>query len=189
MDFNKSRPLARFALLALLMAATRYHHFGSSLQLPDASTAVFFIAGLYVASASALPALLLLAGLLDYLAVAVGGVSAWCVTPAYAFLIPTYAVLWFGGRWYASRHRLTSSTAVPLAGALLVTTALAFLISNVGFYAFSGYFPEMSAAEYSDAVAPYYSRYLGWTVFYVVVVVAIQMTAARLASARRADTR
>lgn len=36
------------ALFALLMAATRFHHFGSALFLPDASLAVFFLAGFYL---------------------------------------------------------------------------------------------------------------------------------------------
>src|SRR5204862_6495037 len=145
-------PIVRFVLLALLMAVTRYHHFGSALQLPDASTAVFLLAGLYVPSVAAFPALLLLAGLLDYLAVDLGGVSAWCLTPAYAFLIPTYVVLWHGGRWYRSRYRITWSGAARLAGTLLIVTTLAFLISNAGFYAFSGYFAEMGAGDYAAAV-------------------------------------
>src|SRR5204862_7022694 len=98
-------PIVRFVLLALLMAVTRYHHFGSPLQLPDASTAVFFLAGLYVPSVTALPGLLVLAGVLDYLTVDAGGVGAWCITPAYAYLIPTYAAPWLGGRWYSSPLR------------------------------------------------------------------------------------
>ncbi len=33
-------------ILALAMLATRFHHFGSSMNLPDASLAVFFLLGL-----------------------------------------------------------------------------------------------------------------------------------------------
>ena len=40
------------AALILLMAATRYNHFGSSLALPDASYAVFFLGGLVALAAS-----------------------------------------------------------------------------------------------------------------------------------------
>ncbi|WP_052700170.1 hypothetical protein [Methylocucumis oryzae] len=32
-------------LLIALMVVTRYHHFGDALHLPDASLAVFFLAG------------------------------------------------------------------------------------------------------------------------------------------------
>jgi len=34
--------------LVLLMALTRYNHFGSSVALPDASYAVFFLGGLFL---------------------------------------------------------------------------------------------------------------------------------------------
>ena len=34
--------------LMFLMAVTRFHHFGTSIFLPDASVAVFFLAGLWV---------------------------------------------------------------------------------------------------------------------------------------------
>jgi hypothetical protein len=40
-----SRPLPSGLLLAALMLATRSHHFASPLHLPDASWAVFFLAG------------------------------------------------------------------------------------------------------------------------------------------------
>jgi 4-amino-4-deoxy-L-arabinose transferase-like glycosyltransferase len=33
-------------ILALVMLATRFHHFGSTVNLPDASLAVFFLLGL-----------------------------------------------------------------------------------------------------------------------------------------------
>lgn len=43
--------------LAALMALTRYGHFGSAVSLPDASLAVFFLAGFYL-PAWVFPALL-----------------------------------------------------------------------------------------------------------------------------------
>ncbi|MGH8472507.1 MAG: hypothetical protein ACREVJ_08675, partial [Gammaproteobacteria bacterium] len=48
--------------LALLMAATRSHHFAATLHLPDASWAVFFLAGFYLRPLWVFPALLALAG-------------------------------------------------------------------------------------------------------------------------------
>ncbi len=160
------KPLAIFSLLMLLMAVTRYHHFGSAVQLPDASLAVFFLAGFYVAHIAALPVLLVTAGLIDYLAISVGGVSDWCVTPAYAFLIPTYAAMWYGGRWYAARHRQAWSTLLPLALALFVATSVAFLVSNGSFYMASGRFPAMSGMEYALYVAGFYPSYVASTFAY-----------------------
>ena len=95
--------LAIACALAALMAATRFHHFGSAFHLPDASLAVFFLGGLYLRRTAAFGAYIGLAALLDYVAIVHGGVSDWCVTPAYAFLLPTYACLWWAGVW-CSRH-------------------------------------------------------------------------------------
>jgi hypothetical protein len=166
MTSSARKPLAIFGLLMLLMAVTRYYHFGSAVQLPDASLAVFFLAGFYVAHIAALPVLLVAAGLIDYLAISVGSVSDWCVTPAYAFLVPTYAAMWYGGRWYAARHRLAWSTLLPLALALFVATSVAFLISNGSFYMASGRFPEMGGLEYALYVAGFYPAYVASTFAY-----------------------
>jgi hypothetical protein len=45
--------LASASALAALRAATRFHHFGSAMYLPDASLAVFFLGGLYLRRALA----------------------------------------------------------------------------------------------------------------------------------------
>lgn len=172
----RGRRVVLFTLLALFMAATRFHHFGSPVNLPDASLAVFFLAGFYLKNALALPVLLLGAGLIDYLAINVGGVSDWCVSPAYWSLIPTYACLWLGGRWYAKHQRMSWSTLIPLLSALIVTTGIAFVISNASFYLLSGYFPHVNWMDYSAAVAKYFPRYLGWTFLYTALAVTIHLT-------------
>ena len=164
-------------LLALLMAATRFHHSGSATHLPDASLAVFFLGGFYLRRPVLLACYLAEAALIDYLAITLGGVSDWCVTPAYAFLIPTYAGLWLGGVWYARRHRFEWRTLVPLAGAVFVAVSTAFLISNASFYILSGYFPEMSWADYAARVARYFPPYAIATVAYIGVAVALQVLA------------
>ncbi|HYR05226.1 MAG TPA: hypothetical protein VEP71_00935, partial [Gallionella sp.] len=63
-----TRPaLAGLSLMAL-MAATRMHHYASALHLPDASLAVFLLAGFFIASPLLFAGLLLEAGALDYVA-------------------------------------------------------------------------------------------------------------------------
>ena len=49
MNNIQTRSIAIFISLAALMAATRFNHFGSAVSLPDASYAVFFLCGLYLA--------------------------------------------------------------------------------------------------------------------------------------------
>jgi hypothetical protein len=169
--FSLRKSQAGWVLLGLLslMAATRFYHFGSMISLPDASLAVFFLAGLYVRSYWILALFLVEAGLIDYLAITYGGVSGWCVSPAYAFLIPTYAVMWWAGQWCSRFNRFTIGTFLALGGVLLTATTLAFLISNGSFYLFSGRFPEMNWLEYATRVASYYPPYLAYALLYIAV--------------------
>ncbi|MBI3778285.1 MAG: hypothetical protein HY274_05150 [Gammaproteobacteria bacterium] len=178
------KPLVIFILLALLMAATRYHHFGSALHLPDASLAVFFMAGFYLAGVLAFPVLLVEAGLIDYLAITVGGVSDFCVTPAYGFLIPAYGAMWFAGRWAAGKVQMRWQSLLPLFGALFVATSIAFLISNGAFYMLSGRFPDLSWAQYSERVAKYYPPYVAWAFFYVAFAAFVHWAAATIGQMR-----
>ena len=173
-----SRNTLILSALALLMAATRYNHFGTAVSLPDASLAVFFLGGLYLARAGrgawlAFTFLLLEAWGMDYYATAFRGVSDWCVTPAYSFLILTYASLWQGGRWLAARLASGQTGMAVVAGSALGSVALAFLISNASFYLLAGYFSEMGAAEYASAVARYFLPYLGSAALYLLPAAAL----------------
>lgn len=161
--------------LGLVMAATRFHHFGSAISLPDASLAIFFLAGFYLRPSLFLAAFLAEAALIDYLAIAYGGVSDWCVSPAYFFLIPAYASVWFAGRWYVSHHQKTWRTLVPLLAALAMGTSMAFLISNASFYLFSGRFPDMSWVEYGARVAKYFPPYVTSIFLYVLFAAAMHV--------------
>jgi hypothetical protein len=167
--------------LALLMAATRFHHFGSATHLPDASLAVFFLAGLYLRRPALFACFLAEAALIDYLAVVFGGVSDWCATPAYAFLVPAYACLWYAGVWYARRSRFEWRTLLPLLGALLPGVTAAFLISNGSFYLLSGYFSGMGWLEYGARVAKYYPPYLSGALVYVALAACVHVLVAAVA--------
>lgn len=166
--------------LILAIAASRYNHFGSAVSLPDASWAVFFLGGLYLArsaraSVAVFIALLLEAGLVDYYATSVQGISDWCMTPAYWFLIPTYASLWFAGHWFATRHSMEGRGLAGLALTAWAASSFAFLFSNTSFYVFSGRFNDMTAMEYAARVAQYYGSYVSVALFYVACAVALQM--------------
>lgn len=171
--------------LAVVLAVTRSGHFGSIAMPPDATLAVFFLAGAFVASAWLVPLLLLEAALVDYLAISVDGVSSYCVTPAYLFLIPTYVTLWWAGRWYGRRLTDKGHAIVALAFAVIVGTTVAFLISNGSFYALSGYFASLSFTTYATRVAQYYPPYLGWTALYAGLGVAVLRWLAHADSTQR----
>lgn len=165
-------PLVIALLLALVMVVTRFHNFSaishfSAISLPDASLAIFFLVGFYLRSPLFFVAFFAEAALIDYVATTYAGVSDWCITPAYFFLVPAYAGIWFAGRWYATRHRQTWMTLVPLVAALTVGTLVAFLISNASFYLLSGRFTDLSWIEYSARVAKYLPSYAISTFLYV----------------------
>lgn len=153
--------------LAALMALTRSQHFAGLHHLPEASWAVFFLAGVYLSRGWAFPALCLGAAAVDYVAIAYGGTSGFCVTPAYAMLVPAYGALWLAGRWYAKHHREALATLLPLIGSVLVGAMLAELFSSGGFYLFSGYFAAPGIAEFAARVAQYFPAYLGALALYV----------------------
>lgn len=160
-------------VLAALMAATRMHHFGSAMHLPDASLAVFMLAGFFIASPLFFAGLLLEAGALDYVAITHLGVSDWCVTPAYWFLIPTYAVLWFAGRYYARIHQQSWRSLGVFSGIAFAAVSMAFFISNGAFYWFSGRYPNVNVAEYAARVAQYYPQYLTGGLLYLACAAAL----------------
>ena len=152
--------------LIALMVLTRFHHFGDVLHLPDASLAVFFFAGFY-RKKMLFVFLLALAALIDYVAIE-NGTSSWCVTPAYVFLIPTYAVMWFAGRYCSTFTAMKIAELAKSVGLLTLATSAAFAISNGSFYLFSGRYEDLSLGEYFVRVAQYFPFYVGVALIYVV---------------------
>lgn len=181
----KTKQTGIMIVLALLMAATRSHHFGSAMFLPDATLAVFFLAGFYLANlrSAALLAfifLLLEAGGVDYYAIVFRGVSDWCVSPAYWFLIPTYGVMMWTGKWFAGRAQNSVQGLATFAAASFVSSSMAFLISNGSFYLFSGRYPNTNLSEYASRVAQYYPPYLGSSLMYLGLALLVHVAATSL---------
>lgn len=173
--------LAVFVALAAAMVATRVHHFGSALHLPDASMAVFFLGGLHVKSAAQgwrthVPflALAALAGLLDWASISLGGTSDFCVTVAYSFLLPAYAVLWYGGRWAAGRFGTTPRGLMATGTVALAAASGSFLISNGAFYWLGDRYESPHVAEYLARLWQWGPLFVRTTMAYVVVVLAAQ---------------
>mgnify|MGYP001583443654 FL=1 len=154
-------------VLASLIAATRGHHFDLLNHLPSASWAAFFLAGVYVRSLWVFPGLLAEAAALDYVAITWGGVSSFCVSPAYGFLLPAYGALGVAGRWYATRHHESLATLVPLTISMLIGVSLCELLSSGSFYYLSGRFDETSLAGLSERMIQFFPRALFAFLFYV----------------------
>lgn len=162
------RPAA-VALMAL-MAATRFNHFGSALALPDASLAVFFLAGLWLGGRYLFALLLAEAGLIDYLAINHLGVSDYCISPAYGFLILAYGAMWLGGKWCRRFAGFSGLASLQQVMALTVSTSVAFLISNGSFYLLTDKVASRSWEQYSQTVSDYFPAYLTSTLIYGVAI-------------------
>ena len=180
LSLTSRQQLAIGTALALLMALTRSHHWATPHSLPDASWAVFFLAGGYLRAFWIAPALMLEAALVDYIAISWGGVSGFCVSPAYWLLIPAYATLFLAGRAYARHHRLSWSALPWLAGSALAGAALAELFSSGGFYFFSGRFAEPSLGEFFPRLLQYFPQTLSTLATYLGLAAVIHVAVASL---------
>jgi len=154
-------------VLITLLLITREHHFASLHNLPGASWAVFFLAGVYLRSAWPLLGLLALTWTLDFSAYLWDDASAFCLTPAYIFLLPAYGALWFAGRWFASRYQFSWRTVIPLCFSLISGAIVCELFSSGGFYFFSGRFEETTFIEFWQRSLHYFPLYFQSLLFYV----------------------
>ena len=183
MNLSSSQRIGIFAVLALIMAATRFHHFAA---VPDASWAVFFVAGFYLRGSArwAFPLLVALAVLVDFLVITNQGLNFWthyCVSPAYWFLLPSHALLWAGGSWLRARYR---GPGLPALGLLVVAFVLAtsasFVLSNGSFYWLSDVVATRSFGGWLKNLGDWYLAYLATTAGYVAIAASAHVIGALL---------
>jgi hypothetical protein len=173
--FSKTNLILIGAALTLLLIATRGHHFASMINLPSATLAVFFLAGLYLRQTGVFAVLLTLCAALDFFAITFGGVSSFCVTPAYGFLLPAYGVIWLAGRWLAKRYSFNWTTILPLTGSLVLSAALSELFSSGGFYLFGGRYASPTLAEFVARLVKYFPQQLEGLIFWMSVAVMVHI--------------
>jgi len=152
------------------MVLTRSHYFS---LLPDASWAVFFIAGFYLHSWKrwVFPSLIGLAVLVDWQVITAQGIRFWqhyCISIGYGCLLPAYFVMWAGGQWLQQHNQRPIRQRVTLfLLSLSSSVALCHLLAQGGFYwlsesisdpTFSGW-----AKNYVRWFLPYWSVALLYT--------------------------
>jgi hypothetical protein len=172
-----SGQFAVFALLAFVMAATRFGHTGSPWLPPDASWAVFFVGGFYLARAWrwALAALLLEAVAVDCAAIGYTGVSNYCVTVAYWFIVPAYSLLWLGGAWLRRHYRQSPMDLARLLLGFTISVTLCFLITQGSFYWLGGRIEQASLAGWWSNFARWYGHFLAVSGAYVALAALIEI--------------
>ena len=163
-------------LLLLTMILTRGN---ITAHLQDASWAILFMVGFYLRGKNigryAFPLFFLAAFVIDLVVINAQGGVYYCFTPSYPFLIPSYAAMWFAGRWFANNYEENAIGMFKFIGAALVGTIVCFLISNIGFYLFAGKFEAMSVSQYAQSVAKYLPSYLTTTGLYLGFVALIHL--------------
>ncbi|AYC33697.1 hypothetical protein D3880_15635 [Pseudomonas cavernae] len=188
MHLSPRSQLAIGLVLALLLAVTRGQHF-ATVNLPSASWAVFFLAGVLLKPRWVFPALFLEATALDFSMVALGTVDDWCTSPAYWILVPAYAALWGGGRLYAGWHRDELRSLAVLALTVLVSALVCHLLSSGGFYFLSGRYPEPTLAAFLPRIGWYYPRFLANLALYVGVATALYIGARAFFQQQRVEAK
>jgi hypothetical protein len=183
----KAEWIAAFAL-AILMAVTRIHHFGIGTVAPDASTGVFFLAGLLLASPWWIAAFLVEAVILDGVAIGFLKVADACMSSGYALLAPAYAALWFAGRALRKTEMLNAVAAAKSICFIVAGTIAFFVISNLGYFLGSDFY-QLGIAEYVTRVTRYFPTYLTVTLFYSAFGVAAFFAARRLGMLEAATAR
>lgn len=169
-----------FILLAGAMALTRVNHFAA---MPDASWAVFFVAGYLLRGQArwAFPLLMAVAVVVDYLVISRAGLDFWshyCVSPGYWFLLPAHFSLWMAGSWLAARKSPLGLRALQFAAALSVGVVLCHLFAQGGFYWLSSSVAEPTLAgwwkNFSDWLWPY-ARTAGMYVLPLAMIEALRL--------------
>ncbi|PZO08447.1 MAG: hypothetical protein DCF27_08240 [Lysobacteraceae bacterium] len=184
---------AIFVGLAALMAATRMNHFGA---IPDASWAVFFIAGFYLRGSVrwAFPALMALAVAVDYAVITGSGQSFWshyCMSPGYWFLVPAHLSLWLGGSLLRRHHGRSPASALGLLlVSLFASVAACHLFAQGGFYWLSDSVANPTVAGWARNYADWFLPYLRTAGIYVALAAVLHVALAPLLrpAAGAADT-
>lgn len=179
--------LGIFALLAIVMAGTRLNHFA---PVPDASWAVFFVAGFYLQAQArwAFPALMLLAVLVDWAVISGSGQAFWshyCVSPGYWFLLPAHFSMWLGGALLARCSQRNDLRRLGLLALLLPTSAaLCHLFAQGGFYWLSDVVANPTVAGWAKNYGDWLLPYLRTAAIYVAIAAAVHVLVARIAGHR-----
>jgi hypothetical protein len=174
----KTNTLILSILMVFLMLLTRGSHVLTQVSLPDASLALLLMGGLYLRKALWFGFFIVLATFIDFGATAVDSIQAFCLTPGYWGMLPTYAAMWLAGVWLSTQQ--DSLTIVKYSVASMLATLIAFVISTQTYYLFSGRFPAEGVIESMQHGWEYLPSYAGFTLMYLGVFWSIAKVLAKM---------
>ena len=175
--------VAIFLGLAAFMAATRLNHFGA---IPDASWAVFLIAGFYLRGSVrwAFPALMAVAVAVDYAVISSSGQSFWshyCVSPGYWMLVPAHMAMWLGGSLLRREYRAGSPRTLGLLLVLaFASVAACHFFAQGGFYWLSDAVAQPTLAGWASNYGHWFLPYLRTAGIYIALAAVVHVALAPL---------
>ena len=178
-------PVRLWCLFAVLILLTRSTHLAFAAAPPDVTLAMMLLGGMWIRRWPGFAGLMAAAFAADCLATGSLGVPEYCLTPAYAGLVPAYLVVWLSGWWLqATRPR---ASLVGWLATMLAASAAAFVISNAFWFAFSGAFGGWTLARFAAGVLPYFPAYAGPALGYVALAWLVRATALHLTRGRSVE--
>jgi hypothetical protein len=172
-------PVRLWFLFAALILLTRSTHLAFAAAPPDATIALMLLGGMWIRRWPGFAGLMAVVFVADCIATGSLGVPDYCLSPAYAGLVPAYLVVWLSGWWLQAKGARASL--VGWLGTMLVASAAAFAISNAFWYAFSGGFEGWTAARFAADILHYYAAYAGTALGYVALAWLIRQAARHVA--------
>ena len=162
----KNKKLYMFALVILTMLLTRGSHLLTSVSLPDASFALFFISAILLKQPKWFILLFGFSTLVDIITLSLNSSYQISINFSYLGLLPSYGIMWLAGVWLNKQSNALEAVKFSLAA--LVSTFVAFVISTQTYYLFSGRFPNHGLVETMQYGWNYLPGYLAYTAMYLV---------------------
>ena len=162
----KNKKIYIFALVILTMLLTRGSHLLTSVSLPDASFALFFISAILLKQPKWFILLFGFSTLVDVITLSLNSSYQISINFSYLGLLPSYGIMWLAGVWLNKQSN--GLEAVKFSLAALVSTLVAFVISTQTYYLFSGRFPNHGLVETMQYGWNYLPGYLAYTAMYLV---------------------
>lgn len=184
LNLSPRRQIVLGLVFLLIMAATRSHHIATLTHLPDATWALFFLAGAALGPVWWVAVLLGEALLIDYVAISWFGVSDFCVTPGYVALAIAYPALWVAGRWFARGVTGGVTGMARLLASVTLGGVVAEVISSGSFYFLGGRFAEPTLAEFGSRLLAYGPHMMQSLYLYVGAAVLAHLALAAMTGSR-----
>ena len=103
----------------------------------------------------------------DFVVIRDLGVSSYCVTVAYVFMLPAYAALWLGGARMRRAYRHDLADLVRWVVSLGLASSLCFLLTNATFYWLGGRIADPTLGGWWQSLTHWYPGFVGVPFVYV----------------------